>query len=77
MDIQNGSKHSAGQYNLGCDFHPLADHMTKLQYFTKGEIHEFSAFPISLQLIFYQTLSNLIVCPMISQKPHIKVAQTS
>ena len=26
----------------GRDFHPLADHLTKLKKFTKGEIHEFS-----------------------------------
>ena len=45
----------------GPDFHPLADHMTKLQNFTKGEIREFSAFPFPLQLVFDQTLSNLIV----------------
>ena len=36
----------------GCDFHPLNDHMTKLQNFSKGEIREFSAFPFSLQLMF-------------------------
>ena len=35
----------------GCDFHRLVDHMTKLRNFTKGEIHEFSVFPFSLQLI--------------------------
>ena len=33
----------------GRDFYPLADHMTKLRDFTKGEIREFLAFPISLQ----------------------------
>ena len=27
----------------------LADYMTKLKNFTKGEIHEFSAFPFSVQ----------------------------
>ena len=26
------------------DFHPLADHMTKLKNFTKEENHDFSAF---------------------------------
>ena len=26
------------------DFNPLADHMTKLRNFTKGENHDFSAF---------------------------------
>ena len=54
----------------GHDFHPLADHMTKLQNFTKGDIHEFSAFPFSLQLMFDQTC-NLIVFLMISLKLHI------
>ena len=43
------------------DFHPLADHMIKLQHFTKGEIQEFSAFPFSIQFMFDQTLSNLVV----------------
>ena len=47
------------------DFHPLADHMTKLRNFTKGEILEPSAFPFSLQLIVDQTLTNLIVCLLI------------
>ena len=45
----------------GRDLHPLADHMTKLRIFTKEENPEFSAFPFSLQLMFDQTLSNLIV----------------
>ena len=36
----------------GCDFHPLTDHMIKLRNFTKGKICEFSAFPLSLQLLF-------------------------
>ena len=49
------------------DFHPLADHMTKLGNFTM-----FSVFPISLQLMFDQTLRNVIVCLMISQKLHKK-----
>ena len=38
----------------------------ELNNFTKGEIHEFSVFPFSLQLMFDQTLSNLIVCLIIS-----------
>ena len=64
--------------NHGRDFHPLADHMPKLRNFTKGEIREFSAFPCSLHLMFDQTLSNLIVCLIISHtKLHTKVAQTS
>ena len=47
--------------NHGCDFYPLANHMTRLTNFTKGEICEFSAFPFSLDLMFNQILSNLIV----------------
>ena len=35
----------------GRDFHPLTDHMTKLNNFTKGEIREFSVFPFPLHLI--------------------------
>ena len=48
----------------GRDFHRLADHMTK------GEIREFSARPFSVDLMFN------IVGLMISQKLHVKVAQT-
>ena len=59
----------------GRDLHPLADHMTKLQNFTKEENRDFSAFLFSLQLMLEQALSNLIVCLMISQKLHMKVAQ--
>ena len=55
--------------------HPLADHMTKLQNFTKEENRDFSAFRFSLQLMVEQALTNLIVCLMISQKLHTKVAQ--
>ena len=57
------------------DFRPLDDHITKLQHFTKGEIREFSPFPFSLDLMFDQTLSNLIICLVISQNLHIKYAQ--
>ena len=57
------------------DLCPLVDHVTKLKHFTKGDIHEFSVFPFSLHLMFEQILSNLIVCLMISQKLHAKVAQ--
>ena len=60
------------------DFHPHAsilDHMTNLQTFTKGDSREISAFPFSPQLMFDQTLINLIVCLMISQKVHTKVAR--
>ena len=60
----------------GHDFYPLTNHITKLRNFTKGEICQLSAFP--LYLMFDQTLSNLIVCLMISHKKlHKKVAQTS
>ena len=61
----------------GRDFHPLADHMTKLQKFTKEENRCFSAFRLSLQFMPEQVLTILIVCLMISQKLHSKVAQTS
>ena len=44
----------------GRGFQPLADHVTNFRNFTKDEIREFSAFPCSLHLMFYQTLSNLI-----------------
>ena len=49
------------------DLHPLADHMTKLRNLYKGEIRDFSGFPCSLQLMFDQIVSNLIVCLMISK----------
>ena len=61
----------------GRDFHPLANHITKLHNFTKEENCDFSAFKFSLQLMLQQALTNLIVCLMISQKLHTKVAQTS
>ena len=41
------------------------------------EIREFSAFPFSIHLMFDQTLSNLIVCLMMSYKIHTTVAQMS
>ena len=46
--------------------------MTKfheLRNFIKGE---FSAFPFSIHLLFDKTLSNLIVCLMISPKSYIQ-----
>ena len=46
----------------GRDLHPLADHMTKLKNFTKEENHDFSAFPVSFQLMPEQALTNLIIC---------------
>ena len=61
----------------GRDFHPLADHMTKLPKFTKEENRCFSAFRLSLQFMPEQVLTILIVCLTISQKLHSKVAQTS
>ena len=51
--------------------------MTMLRNFTKVEIREFSAFPCSLQLMLDEIFSNLIVCLMIAQNLHTKVAQTS
>ena len=38
----------------GCNFHSLANHMTKLRNFTRGENRDFSAFRFSLQLILEQ-----------------------
>ena len=61
----------------GHDFHPLANHITKFKKFVKEENLDFSAFQYSLQLMLEQALTNLIVCLMISQKLHTKVAQTS
>ena len=61
----------------GRDLHPLTDHMTKLQNFTKEENRDFSAFRFSHQLTLEQALINLTVCLMISQRLHTKVAQTS
>ena len=60
----------------GRHFDHLADDITKLRYFTRGEIRQFSSF--SFQLMFNQTLSNLKVCLIIShtKKLHTKVAQT-
>ena len=56
----------------GRDLHPLAEK------FYQGKHFEFSAFLFSLQLMLEQSLSNLIVCLMISHKKlHTKVAQTS
>ena len=43
----------------GRDFHPFADHVTKLRNFTKGEIREFSAFPFSFHFMLDQTLCNV------------------
>ena len=55
-------------------FRPLADHV---QHFTKVEIPEFSTFPFSFQLMLDQTLTNLIVCLMISNKNYIKQSCTN
>ena len=56
----------------GCDFHRLADHMTKLRNFTQEENRDFSAFRYFLQLMLEQALTNVIVCLMISQKNYIQ-----
>ena len=48
--------------------HGHADHRTKLQHFTKGEIREFS--------VSFDHPSNLIVFLSISKKLLSKVAQT-
>ena len=45
----------------GRNFHPLADHMTKLRNFTKEENRDFSAILFSLQLVLEKALTNLIV----------------
>ena len=63
--------------NHGRDFHPLADHMTKLRHLTMGEIREFLVFPFSLQLMFDKKLSNLIGFLMIFTKLYTNVAKTS
>ena len=49
----------------------------KLRNFTKEENRGFSAFRFSLHLMLEQALSNLIICMVISQKLHTKVAQIS
>ena len=46
----------------GRDFHPLADHMTKLKKFTKEENRDFSAFRFSIKFMLEQALTNLMVC---------------
>ena len=69
MDIQNTMVNTVRvKADHQPDFLPLIGHMTMLRHFIKGEIHEFSAFPFSLHLMFDQILSNLIVCLMISEK---------
>ena len=59
----------------GRDLHPLTSH-DKVTKFHQ-ENCDFSALRFSLQLMLEQALTNLIVCLMISQKLHTKVAQTS
>ena len=54
--------------NHGRGLHPFADHMTKLQNFTKEENRDFSVILFSIQSMLEQALTNLIVCMMISQK---------
>ena len=50
----------------GRDLHLFADHITKLQNFTKEENY-FSAFRLSLQLILEQAFTNLLGCLVISK----------
>ena len=57
----------------GRHLHPLADHVTKLRNFTKEQSRFFS---ISI-FTSVKASTNSIVCLMISQKLHTKVAQTS
>ena len=57
MDIQN-DKHCGSMH----DYHPLADHITKLQNITKGKICEFSAFLFSFKkkvtvFLYYYNIS--------------------
>ena len=42
----------------GCDFQPLADHMTNLRNFTKDENRDFSVIIFSLKLTLEQALTN-------------------
>ena len=42
----------------GRDFHPLADHMTKLKKITKEENRDFAAFRFSIQFMLEQALTN-------------------
>ena len=48
----------------GCDFHPLANHMTKLKKLPRVSFQRFY-FQLTM---FDQAISNLIVCLMISPK---------
>ena len=78
MDIENGCVNTVwANADHGHDLHPLAYHMKQLRHFTKEENLDFSEFRFLLQLMLGQALNNLIVCLMISQKLHTKVAQTS
>ena len=43
------------------DFHPVADHMTKLRNFTKGENY-FSAFRFSLHFNYHVAVDTMNVC---------------
>ena len=40
----------------GGNFHPLSDHVTKLQHFTKEYNHDLSAFRFSLDLMLEQVI---------------------
>ena len=56
----------------GRDLYLLAHHMTKLQNYTMEQSRDFSAFRFSLEQMFEQTLTNLIVCLMVSQTNYIQ-----
>ena len=56
----------------GRDFHPLADHMTKLLHFTKEKNRDFSAILFSLQLMLEQVLSFFVVAKLTRNETSIK-----
>ena len=72
MDIQNG-KHFAGQRRSLARLPSSRRSRDKVMKFHQ----EFSTFPFSFPLMFDQTIINLIVCMMISQKLHTKVAHVT
>ena len=72
VNVQNGNTVRVDADHVR-DFIPLANHMTKLKNFTKGEnCVIFQHFKFSFHLMLEQTLSNLMVCLMISQKTTYK-----
>ena len=60
--VRSGKDQNSGYKKLkvsadhGREFNPFVDHTTKLQSFTKGENHDFSAFRYSLHLMFQQSI---------------------